>query len=139
MVMQQDSAEILDADDLPILMPAAIVQRLAPVFEVSTTRMARLLGMSRHVVWRRIHRRQALPPEYQARAMGAIRVYVIALNLYWYQTLNGRREARRWMNDWLRSPSVRFSGRRPIELLGSVSGQRKLLAVLTRIETGDYM
>lgn len=75
--------------------PAEIVRQLAPVFETSTTGMAQILGMSRHVVWRKIHRHDALPPQYQSRAMGAVRLYVLTLDLYGHQTVSGRREARR--------------------------------------------
>jgi hypothetical protein len=92
--MAKSQMPAVDMDD-PIVLPADIIRRLAPVFEVSTTGMARLLDMSRHVVWRRIHRREALPAGYQARAMGAIRLYALALDLRGYQTVNGRRETRR--------------------------------------------
>lgn len=122
----------------PIVFPADIIRRLAPVFEVSTTGMARLLGMSRHVIWRRIHRREPLPAEYQARAQGAVRLYARALDLCWYQTGNGRRETRRWLNDWLRTPRPGASKRRLIEFLGTEEGQKELLALVVRISTDVY-
>jgi len=101
--MAKSQMPMVDPDEMddPIVFPADIIRRLAPIFEVSTTGMARLLGMSRHVVWRRIHGREPLPAEYQARAQGAVRLYARALDLCWYQTVNGRRETRRWLNAWL--------------------------------------
>jgi len=125
--------------DDPIVFPADIIRRLAPVLEVSTTGMARLLGMSRHVVWRRIHRREALPARYQGRAMGAIRLHALALDLCWYQTVNGRRETRGWLNDWLRTPRPEAHKRRPIELLGNEEGQKELLALVMRLSTDVYI
>lgn len=139
MAMHTRSQRVLDESDSPIVLPAEIIQKLAPVFEVSTTGMAQLLGMSRHVVWRRIHRREALPPKYQARAMGAIRIYALALDLYVYQTVNARREARRWMNDWLREPRLWFGWRKPIEFLGSDMEQKKMLTLIEGIAAGVYM
>ena len=121
--------ELLD----PLVLPADVIRQLAPVFEVSTTGMAHLLGMSRHAVWRRIHRQQALPERYQARAMGAIRLYALALDVCWLQTVKGRRETRRWMNDWLRKARPESSKSRPIELLGSDEGQRELQALMMKI------
>lgn len=133
--MEEDNQDFSE----PILWPAEIIRQLAPVFETSTTGMARILGMSRHVVWRRIHRHEALPPQYQARAMGAVRLYVLMLDLYGYQTISGRREARRWMNDWLRAPRPRSVWRRPIECLGSDEDQERLLNLVERIVAGAYM
>lgn len=139
MTMHPLSPSVLDESDSPIVLPAEIIQRLASVFEVSTTGMAQLLGMSRHVVWRRIHRREALPPKYQARAMGALRLHALALHLYGYQTINARREARRWMNDWLREPRLWFGWRKPIEYLGSDMEQKKMLTLIKGIAAGVYM
>lgn len=139
MTMHTRSQRVLDKADSLIILPAEIIQKLAPVFEVSTTGMAQLLGMSRHVVWRRIHRREALPPKYQARAMGAIRIYAFALDLYGCQTANARREARRWMNDWLREPRLWFGWRKPIEFLGSDVEQKKVLTLIEGIAAGVYM
>ena len=139
MTMHTPSPSVPDETDSPIVLPAEIIQKLAPVFEVSTTGMAQLLGMSRHVVWRRIHRRNALPPKYQARAMGALRLHALALDLYGYQTVNARREARRWMNDWLREPRLWFGWRRPIEFLGSDGEQKKVLTLVSGIVAGVYM
>lgn len=129
----------LDESDDPIVFPAEIIRILAPVFEVSTTGMARLLGMSRYVVWRKIHRGEALPPEYQARAMGAVQLYVMALHLYGYQTVTGRQEARRWMNDWLREPRRWFGWHKPAELLGSDVKQKKLLTLVKSLAAGVYL
>jgi uncharacterized protein (DUF2384 family) len=126
--------ELLD----PVVLPADVVRQLAPVFEVSTTGMAHLLGMSRQAIWRRIHRREALPERYQARAMGAIRLYALALDVCWFQTVKGRRETRRWLNDWLRTPRPGSSKSRPIELLGSDEGQRELHALVMRIADTSY-
>jgi len=128
-----------DEWDDPIVLPAEIIRSLAPAFEVSTTGMARLLGMSRHVVWRKIHRREALPPQYQARAMGAVRLYALALGLYWYHTVSERKEARRWLNDWFRTPRLVFGWKKPIELLGSDKDQKAVLTLLARIGAGVYM
>ncbi len=139
MMLNPPSPSVLDEVDSPIVLPAEIIQKLAPVFEVSTTGMAQLLGMSRHVVWRRIHRREALPPKYRARAMGAIRLHALALELYGYQTVNARRESRRWMNDWLREPRLWFGGSRPIEFLGSDVEQKKVLTLIEGIAAGVYM
>lgn len=139
MTMHTLSPSADDEEDSHIVLPAEIIQRLAPVFEVSTTGMAQLLGMSRHVVWRRIHRREALPLRYQARAMGAIRLYALALDIYPYHTVKARRVARRWMNDWLREPRLWFGWRRPIEFLGSAVGQRKVLTLVEGIVAGVYM
>jgi putative toxin-antitoxin system antitoxin component (TIGR02293 family) len=130
-------AQPYERDD-PIVFPAEIIRVLAPVFEVSTTGMARLLGMSRHVVWRKIHRREALPPEYQARALGAVRVYVLALDLYSYHTVSRRQEARQWLNDWLRTPLWAFGWRKPLELLDSDKDQKALLTLLARVVVGVY-
>jgi uncharacterized protein (DUF2384 family) len=121
--------ELLD----PVVLPANVIRQLAPVFEVSTTGMAHLLGMSRHAVWRRIHRQQALPGRYQVRAMGAIRLYALALNICWLQTVKGRQESRRWLNDWLRTGKPGSGNHRPIELLGSDEGQRELQALVMKI------
>lgn len=139
MMRNPPSPSVLDEVDSPIVLPAEIIQRLASVFEVSTTGMAQLLGMSRHVVWRRIHRREALPPKYQARAMGALRLHALALHLYGYQTINARREARRWMNEWLREPRLWFGWRKPIEFLGSDVEQKKVLTLIGGIAAGFYM
>lgn len=128
-----------DETDDPIVFPAEIVRRLAPVFEVSTTGMARLLGMSRHVVWRKIHRREALPPQYQARAMGAVRIYILALDLCSYRTVSARQEARQWLNDWLRTERMVFGLKKPMELLGSDKDQKVVLTLLARIGAGVYM
>lgn len=139
MTMHTRSPSADDEADSPIVLPAEIIQKLAPAFEVSTTGMAQLLGMSRHVVWRRIHQRNALPPKYQARAMGVLRLHALALDLYGYQTVNARREARRWMNDWLREPRLWFGWRRPIEFLGSDGEQKKVLTLVSGIVAGVYM
>ena len=139
MMRNPPSPSVLDEVDSPIVLPAEIIQKLAPVFEVSTTGMVQLLGVSRHVVWRRIHQRKALPPKYQARAMGAIRIYALALDLYGCQTANARREARRWMNDWLREPRLWFGWRKPIEFLGSDVEQKKVLTLIEGIAAGAYM
>lgn len=136
MTKSQVRAVVMDG---PIVLPADIIRRLAPIFEISTTGMARLLGMSRHVVWRRIHRREALPARYQGRAMGAIRLHALALDLCWYQTVNGRRETRGWLNDWLRTPRPEAHKRRPIELLGNEEGQKELLALVMRLSTDVYI
>lgn len=138
--MAKSQVPMVDPDEMddPIVFPADIIRRLAPVFEVSTTGMARLLGMSRHVVWRRIHRREALPTKYQGRAMGAIRLHALALDLCWYQTVNGRRETRRWLNDWLRTSRAGARKRRLIELLGTEEGQKELLAVVMTLSTVVY-
>lgn len=139
MTMHTPFPSVLDEADSPIVLPADIILRLAPVFEVSTTGMAQLLGMSRHVVWRRIHRHEALPPKYQERAMGALRLHTLALDLYGYQTISARREARRWMNDWLREPRLWFGWRRPIEFLGSDVEQKEVLTLVGGIVAGVYM
>ncbi|MBX9872073.1 MAG: hypothetical protein K2X75_08745 [Burkholderiaceae bacterium] len=138
--MAKSQVPMVVPDELvdPIVFPADVIQRLAPVFEVSTTGMAHLLGISRHVVWRSIHRREALPAMYQGRAMGAIRLYALALDLCWYQTVNGRRETRRWLNDWLRTPRPGARKRRLIELLSTEEGQKELLALVVRISTDVY-
>lgn len=135
----QEPEVTMDEPNDPIILPASIIQALAPFYKVSTTEMARLLGMRRHVVWRKIHRREALPALYQARAMGAIRLYALALDLYGHQTVNARREARRWMNDWLREPRFWFGWRKPIELLDSDEEQMKLLTLVEGIAAGVYM
>lgn len=139
MTMHPQSPSADDEYDSPIVLPAEIIQKLAPVFEVSTTGMAQLLGMSRHVVWRRIHQREALPPKYQERAMGALRLHALALHLYGYQTVNARREARRWMNDWLREPRLWFGWRRPIEFLSSDMEQKEVLTLVGGVVAGVYM
>lgn len=138
--MAKSQMPMVDPDEMddPIVFPADIIRRLAPIFEVSTTGMARLLGMSRHVVWRRIHGREPLPAEYQARAQGAVRLYARALDLCWYQTVNGRRETRRWLNDWLRTPRPGAGKHRPIEILGTEEGQKELLALVMRLSTDVY-
>jgi len=135
MAKSQVRAVVMDG---PIVLPADIIRRLAPIFEMSTTGMARLPGMSRHVVWRRIHQCEALPAEYQVRAIGAIRLYALALDLCWYQTVNGRRETRRWLNDWLRTPRPGAGRHRPIEILDTEEGQKEVLALVMRITTDVY-
>lgn len=137
-MMKRNAADLVERQEETITLPAEIIRNLAPIFEVSTTRMAALLGMSRHAVWRRIHRQEALPPYYQARAMGAIRLYVRTLGLYSYDTIRSRREARRRLNDWLRAPRVGFGGRKPIELLASDKEQKKLLRLMADIAEGLY-
>lgn len=129
----------MDEPNDAIILPAAIIQALAPVYQVSTTEMARLLGMSRHVVWRKIHRREVLPAAYQARAMGAIRLYAKTLDLYSAYTVNRRQEARQWLNDWLRAPRAALGGRKPIELLGSDSDQKAVWKLVAGIAAGVYM
>lgn len=138
--MAKSQMPMVDPEEMddPIVFPADIIRRLAPVFKVSTTGMARLLGMSRHVVWRRIHGREPLPAEYQARVMEAIRLYALALDLCGYQTVNRRRETRRWLNAWLRTPRLGAGKHRPIEILGTEEGQKQLLALVMRISTHVY-
>lgn len=127
-----------DEWDDPIVLPAEIIRSLAPVFEESTTGMTRLLGMSRHVVWRKIHRRENLPLEYQARAQGAVRIYVMALELCSYRTVSARQVARRWLNDWLRTPCLAFGWRKPMDLLSSDKEQNSLLTLLARVGACVY-
>jgi uncharacterized protein (DUF2384 family) len=90
-------------------------------------------------VWRKIHRREALPPEYQARALGAVRIYVLALDLCSYRTVSARQEARQWLNGWLRTPRLAFGWRKPIELLGSDKDQKSLVMLLAGIVAGVYL
>lgn len=71
--------------------------------------------------------------------MGAIRLYILALDLYDYRTVKGRREATQWMNDWLRTPCIGFKGLRPVELIGSDLEQRRLLTLMARIAAGVYI
>ena len=121
-----------------IIWPAEIVRQLAPVFEMSTTGLAVILGMSRHRVWRQIHRRQSLSAEDQQRVLGAIRVYTAALELCGLVTPEQRAQARYWMNDWLRTPRSTLRNQCPLELMRGPKGQEILVIYLSRIRHGVY-
>ena len=118
--------------------PAEVVRQLAPAFGMSTTGMARILGMSRHRVWRQTHRRQKLSAEDQQLVLGAIRVYVAALKLCGYNTPDQRAWARRWMSDWLRTPSPFFDSQCPLSQISQPNGQDRLVTYLSQVRYGVY-
>tara|TARA_B100001250_G_scaffold283409_1_gene245567 strand:+ start:1910 stop:2311 length:402 start_codon:yes stop_codon:yes gene_type:complete len=132
--MEEDEQGFSEA----IIWPAEIVRQLAPAFETSTTGMARRLGMSRHRVWRQIHRRQQLSTEDQQRVLGAIRVYVASLKLCGYSTPEQRTWARRWMNDWLRTPNLYFEGQYPLSYLCQSREEDRLVIYLLQLRYGVY-
>lgn len=70
--------------------------------------------------------------------MGAIRLLARALDLCGYPTVNGRRETRRWMIDWLRTPRPEFGKHRPLELIGTEEGPTELLGLVKRISADVY-
>lgn len=118
--------------------PAEVVRQLAPAFETSTTGMARILGISRHRVWRQIHRRQKLSTEDQQLVLGAIRVYAAVLKLSGYTIPEQRAWARQWMKEWLHTPSSFFNDQWPLSEMSRPHGQDRLVTYLSQVRYGVY-
>lgn len=121
-----------------IIWPAEVVRQLALVFGTTTTGMVAILGMSRHQVWRQIHHKKMLSAIDQQRVRGAIRLYAVVLKLCGYATAEQRIWARRWMHDWLRTPSPFFDGQSPLSQMSQSNGPYRLATYLSRLRYGVY-
>ena len=47
-------------------------------------------------------------------------------------------DAARWVSAWLKQPNPALGGRRPIELMDTVTGQEVVSGLLTRMQSGAY-
>jgi len=47
-------------------------------------------------------------------------------------------DAARWVSAWLNQPNPALGGRRPIELMGTVTGQEVVSGLLARMQSGAY-
>ena len=109
-------------------LPIKIFDKLRAEFNVSTERMAEILGIPRSTLIRR-KKAAVLDQSESERLVRFARLFTIATNLF-----EDKDAARTWLN----SPALALNGKKPIDYADTEMGAREVEMLLGRIEHGVF-
>jgi len=118
--------------------PARSVRELAQAMKVPQHALFNSLALSRSTVNRRVQRNQVLSPADSERVAG-MQELIGRAHAMW-KTSDGfpRFDAAHWIGQWLFEPLPALGGRTAASYLDTLEGQRLILDLLGRMESGAY-
>ncbi|WP_296655262.1 antitoxin Xre/MbcA/ParS toxin-binding domain-containing protein [Paraburkholderia sp.] len=117
---------------------AGCVMEMAARMDISQDRLMKQLGLPRATIVRKATARQNLSTAQAERVIG------LAMLIVQVQTMvneSGNREgfdAAHWLAQWFERPNAALGGRRPAELMDTVTGQNLVFSILAKLQSAAY-